>query len=111
MKAGLVLTLAFAVVTGSAFAQKIQRTKRVIQEEVPVTIVQSLQKDFSNVSDKGDWKLLYTENTYNSTFTPQFYVFTAKSESGRVDIFYKPDGTVDHAKGVTVVPSVGGSQK
>src|SRR4051812_44885990 len=101
MKAGLILTLAFVVVAASASAQTVQRTRRVTQEEVPVTIVQSLQKDF-NVGNKGGWRVYYTENTANATVAAQFYVFTGKSDGKKIEIYYNPDGTVDHAKGVTV---------
>ena len=112
MKAGFVLALAFAVVAGAASAQKLQRSKKLTQEEVPVTIVQSLQKDYSSLTDKGTWKLFYSEDAVSSKLTPDFYMYSCKKETGeKVEIFFKPDGTVDHAKGVTVPAAVGGSQK
>ena len=107
MKAGLILTLVFAIVAGSAFAQTIKRKKSVKQEEVPVTIVIALQKDFGGVAEKGNWTLLFQENTYSGKFTPLFYVFTGKNESGkRVEISYKADGSLDHAKGITAAGTV-----
>jgi hypothetical protein len=112
MKAGFVLALAFAMVAGVASAQKLQRTKKLTQEEVPVMIVQSLQKDYSNLADKGTWKLYYSEVPGSSKLTPDFYTYSCKKDTGeKVEIFFKPDGTVDHAKGVAVAPSVGGSQE
>ncbi len=101
MKAGWIFTLAFVAVVASVSAQTIQRTRRITQEEVPVSIVQSLQKDF-NVADKGSWRLYYRENTVNATLAPQFYVFSGKSEGKKVEIYYNPDGSVDHAKGISV---------
>lgn len=100
MKAGLMLTLVFAVSVG-AFAQNVQRERPLMQEEVPVTIVQSLQKDFS-ISDRGRWKVFFKENQYNSTTTIQYYTFIGKSDGKRVEIQYNPDGTVERAKGVVV---------
>jgi hypothetical protein len=100
MKAGLILTLVFTVAT-LASAQTVQRTRRVTQEEVPVKIVQSLQKDF-NVVDKGNWRVYYQENTTNATVSAKFYLFTGKSDGKKIEVYYNPDGTVDHAKGVMV---------
>src|SRR5262245_60196357 len=100
MKAGLILTLVLAVVIGSASAQGIQRTKRVTQAEVPVTIVQSLEKDF-NITDPGNWKVQYRQNV-NSSIAVQYYIFAGENQGKKVEIFYKPDGTVDHAKGIEV---------
>ncbi|MEJ0056935.1 MAG: hypothetical protein WDN75_15550 [Bacteroidota bacterium] len=111
MKAGFVLTLAFAVLAGAASAQKLQRNKRVTQEEVPVTIVQSLQKDYSNLPTSGTWKLFYSEDTRTSKLTAELYSYSCKKDGGeKVEVFFKPDGTLDHAKGVEAA-STNGSQE
>ena len=55
MKTGHFLTLAFALLAGSAAAQKIEQTRTLKQEEVPALIHQSFQKDFCNLPTKGSW--------------------------------------------------------
>jgi hypothetical protein len=111
MKAGFVLTLAFAIFAGAASAQKIQRNKKLVQEEVPVTIVQSLQRDYSNLPTNGTWKLFFSEDQYTSKLTPELYSYSCKRENGeKAEVFFKPDGSVDHAKGVEA-KTTNGSQK
>ena len=111
MKAGFVLTLAFAVLAGAASAQKLQRNRKVVQEEVPVTIVQSLQKDYSNLPANGTWKLFFSEDRQTSKLTAELYSYSCKKENGeKVEVFFKPDGSVDHVKGVEA-KSTNGSQK
>jgi hypothetical protein len=101
MKAGMMLTLVFVVVAGAASAQMLKGEKRVIQEEVPVTIVKSIQNDF-NVFDKGTWRIQYIHNTYNSTFAVERYVYVGKVDGKRVEVRYNPDGMVAYAKNVSV---------
>jgi len=100
MKTGLFFTLAFLVFAGTASAQKIQSTKRLVQEEVPIMIIQAFQKDFSAVTEKGYWKLIYTEDTSTSKLTPEMYTFSFKRNGEKAEIAYKPDATIDHTKGV-----------
>ncbi len=101
MKAGWMVVLVFAVAVGSASAQEFAMSKNVMQEEVPVSIVKSLQNDL-NVSEKGRWIVEYDQNPKTSTFTIRYYVFKAKSDGKKIAVYYNADGTVDHAKGVTV---------
>ncbi|HWA34561.1 MAG TPA: hypothetical protein VG737_10550 [Cyclobacteriaceae bacterium] len=101
MKAGLMLAVVFALVAGSASAQELPMAKNIMQEEVPVSIVKSLQNDL-NVSSKGQWRVHYDADAKTSAHTVRFYVFTTKSDGKKIQVFYNPDGTVDHAKGVTV---------
>ncbi len=101
MKAGLMLLFVCAVAVGSANAQAVAMSKKVIQEEVPVGIVKSLQNDL-NVSAQGQWKIHFDANARTSTQTLRYYVFTAKSEGKKIQVYFNPDGTVESAKGVTV---------
>jgi len=102
MKTGFVLASAFALLAGSASAQKFEKTRELIQEEVPVMVVQSLQKDFSNLADKGSWTLMYSEDVRTSQLTPEFYTYTCKNDGEKVELFYKSNGILDHTKGIKV---------
>ncbi len=111
MKAGFIFTLALVVLAGAASAQKIERSKKLTQEEVPVNVVQALHKDYSTLPEKGTWKLYFIEDTYTSKLTPQLYSFSCKKDGGeKVEVFFKPDGTTDHANGVQASMSVGSNQ-
>jgi hypothetical protein len=102
MKTGVILTVALAALAGSATAQKTEKTKELMREEVPVMIVQSVQKDFSNLPEKGTWRLIYIEDIRTTRrLTPEFYEFSCKKDGERVELFYKPDGTLDHSVGIT----------
>ena len=94
--------LVFAVLAGSVSAQKVEKVRRLKQEEVPAVIQQSLQKDFSSLTGKGNWKLMYFEDFATQKLTPEFYTYTCKNSGERVEIFYKADGTLEHAKGIAV---------
>jgi len=100
MKTGFFLTLAFAVLVGSASAQKSERTRELKLEEVPALVQQALQRDFSNLAEKGKWKLIYNEDLSTKKLTTEFYEYSRKSDGEWVALFYKSDGTLDHTKGV-----------
>ena len=100
MKTTLFLVVAFALCAGSVSAQQVKLTKRLVQDEVPVLIVQSLQKDFTALPAKGYWQVIYTEDLSTEKLTPKYYTFSCKDNGERVEIFYKPDGTLDHTKGI-----------
>jgi len=100
MKTRFVLTIAMAVFAYSAFAQKIEMTKKLTRDEVPVTVVQSFQKDFTNLTENGNWKLIYLEDMKTRKLTPEFYEYSYKKDGDKVEIYYKPDGTFDHTKGI-----------
>jgi hypothetical protein len=101
MKAGLMLLLVCAVTVGSANAQAVAMSKKVMQEEVPVAIVKSLQDDL-NVSEKGQWRVHFDASGKTGVQTVRYYVFTAKSAGKKIQVYFNPDGTVGTAKGVTV---------
>jgi hypothetical protein len=100
MKTGHFFTLAFAVLAGSVSAQRMEQTKSLKQEEVPAVIQQSFQKDFSSLTEKGNWKLRYSEDAATKQLTPEIYTYSCKNNGERVEIFYKPNGTLDHTKGI-----------
>jgi len=100
MKAGYFLTLAFVVMAVSVHAQKFEFSKSLKQEEVPVLIQQSLQKDFSSLTQKGRWKLRYSEDAATKRVAPELYEYTCKNNGEKVEIFYNPDGTLYYTKGI-----------
>ena len=101
MKTGFFLTLALVVLfVGSASAQQVRETKSLNNDEVPVVIQQSFQKDFSSLTEKGNWKLSYYKDVSTKVLTPEFYTYSTKNNGERVEIFYKADGKLDHTKGI-----------
>jgi len=106
MKMGNFLTLALVGLAGTVSAQTIEKIRGLKQDEVPVVIQQSLQKDFSSLNEKGNWKLMYQEDVATRKLTPEFYTYSCKKNGERVEIYYKADGTLDHAKGIAA-PAVG----
>jgi hypothetical protein len=95
---------AAGVGVGSAFAQStFEKSKKLSNDEVPVAVMQSFQKDFSNLEDKGYWKLYYTEENVNGkpVFTPEHYTFTGKKDGEKVLVTYSPTGNLEESKGVT----------
>jgi len=106
MKIGFFFMLAFAVLAGTVSAQTVQKIRGLKQDEVPAMIQQSLQKDFSSLTEKGSWKLRYREDLTTRKLTPEFYTYSCKKNGDSVEIYYKADGTLDHAKGIAA-PAVG----
>jgi hypothetical protein len=106
MKMGYFLMLALAVLAGTVSAQTVEKIRRLKQDEVPVIIQQSLQKNFSSLTEKGSWKLMYQEDLTTRKLTPEFYTYSCKRNGERVEIYYKSDGTLDHAKGIAA-PAIG----
>ena len=109
MKSTIFVVVAFVLCAGSVSAQRVELTKRLVKDEVPVSIVQSLQKDFASLPEKGNWKLVYFEDLNTKKLTAEFYTFSCKNNGEWVEIFYKPDGTLDHTKGIDA--TVNGAQK
>jgi hypothetical protein len=102
MKTRFILTVALALIAYCASAQKSEMTKTVTKDEVPVAVIQSLQKDYANLGEKGTWKLFFFEDLKTSKCTPELYEYSCKKDGEKVYLYFKPDGTVDHAKGITV---------
>lgn len=92
--------LAMVAVAVGASAQKTELTKKLTRDEVPVAVVQSLQRDFANLAENGSWKLIYTEDMKTGKLTPEFYEYSCKKDGEKVEIYYKPDATLDHTKGI-----------
>lgn len=99
----MVALFAFTVSAGSVFAQSFEKNKKLNQDEVPVAVMQSFQKEFSSLQDKGTWKLIYTEKTRGekTVFTPEHYTFSGKNNGEKVTISYAPDGTLENTKGIS----------
>jgi hypothetical protein len=102
MKTKFALTMILAVLALSAFAQKLEMSKKLTRDEVPVTIILAFQKDFPTLTgiEGGIWKLYYQHDLKTQKFIPRLYEFTFKKDGERVEINYKPDGKFDHAKGI-----------
>jgi hypothetical protein len=100
----LIALFAAGVGVISAFAQNtFEKSKKLSKDEVPVAVMQSFQKDFSNLEDKGSWKLHYTEKTENgkTVFTPEYYTFTGKNNGEKVELKFSTTGALASSKGVT----------
>ena len=106
MKLGFFFMLALTALAGAVSAQTVEEIRGLKQDEVPVMIQQSLQKDFSSLTEKGKWKLIYQEDLATRKLTPEFYTYSCKKNGERVEIYYKTDGTLDHTKGIAA-PTVG----
>ena len=92
--------LSLTVLAGTVSAQTVEKVRRLKQDEVPVMIQQSLQKNFSSLTEKGSWRLTYQEDLATRKLTPEFYTYSCKKNGERVEIYYKSDGALDHAKGI-----------
>ncbi|MEJ7645080.1 MAG: hypothetical protein WKF87_10835 [Chryseolinea sp.] len=102
MKKAFLITLFAVCVSGSvAFAQSFDKTKKLTESEVPVVVMKSFQKDYSDLQDKGFWKLHYSEETVGgkTVFTPGYYSFNAKKGGEKVVLTFTTDGTLDSSKG------------
>ena len=100
----LIALFAAGVGVISAFAQNtFEKSKKLSKDEVPVAVMQTFQKDFSNLDDKGSWKLYYTERTENgkTVFTPEYYTFTGKNNGEKVELKFSTSGALASSKGVT----------
>jgi len=101
MKKSFLIALFAVLVTGSAFAQSFDKTKKLTESEVPVVVMKSFQKDYSELQDKGYWKLHYSEKTVGgkTVFTPGFYSFNGKKDGEKVVLNFTTDGTLESSKG------------
>lgn len=50
-------------------------------------------------TELGDY--IYFEDTQTNKLTPEFYEYACKKDGEKVEIYYKPDGTLDHTKGIS----------
>lgn len=103
MKKSLIVALfALFVCGGTAFAQKstFEKSKKLTDSEVPVSVVKSFQQEHSDLQDKGYWKLYYTEKTENgkTTFTPERYTYNAKKDGEKIVLTYSSDGVLESTK-------------
>ncbi len=100
MKPNFFLTIAFSLWMSSVFAQNSENNEESLkQDEIPVAILKSYQKDFGNPDEKGNWELFYIEDLGTQKLTPEFYRYTIKKNGERVEYFYKPDGKLYRTKG------------
>ena len=109
MKTGIVLAAVLTIFAGSVSAQNLQKKRKLIQEEVPVVVVKALQKDFPAIAEKGKWELLYHEDANTSHLTADFYVFANTENAEAAVVYFRPDGMVDHTRGVAT--PAGASEK
>ena len=68
---------------------------------MPVAVIKSFQKDYSDLQDKGYWKLHYSEKTTGgkTVFTPGYYSFNGKKDGEKVVLTFTTDGTLESTKG------------
>jgi hypothetical protein len=99
----MIAVFAFVVSAGAVFAQGFEKNKKLTQEEVPAAVLQSFQKEYANLQDKGNWTLYFRETQQGgrSVFKPEHYVFSGKNNGGKISISYAPDGTLENTKGIS----------
>ncbi len=101
MKKSFLIALFAVFIAGSAaFAQSFDKTKKLTQSEVPVAVIKSFQKDYSDLQDKGYWKLHYAEKTVGgkTVFTPGYYSFNGRKDGEKVVLTFTADGTLESSK-------------
>ncbi len=85
----------------AAIAQSFDKTKKLTESEVPVVVIKSFQKDYSDLQRKGYWKLHYSEKTVGgkTVFTPGYYSFNGKKDGEKIVLSFTTDGTLENSKG------------
>jgi len=94
------------------YAQSINKTMSLKQEEVPVTVVNALQRDFASISNdltKGSWSVL-TQQTDSKTVKPLFYIYKAKKGDNKFEARYSPTGELESSKGASKDGSSGSKE-
>lgn len=96
--------IAFVMTASAAiYAQALQKTIKLKQEEVPVTVVTAFEKDFASISSEltdGSWSAI-TQQTDNKSVRPVYYVYKAKKAGSKFEARYSPSGNLESAKGAT----------
>ncbi|HNP94727.1 MAG TPA: hypothetical protein PKJ63_03835 [Cyclobacteriaceae bacterium] len=112
MKKLMICAALFVFISGSAFAQAqsllYPESKNLKVDEVPITILNSFEKDFANSirPDDGKWSVTYIEQpekgkTYQR-FRPVSFSFKSKKKgSDNIIITYSPEGELKSVEGIT----------
>lgn len=100
----IILSIALVVcATVAIYAQSITKTVPLKQEEVPITVVNAMQKDFASIQgelSKGSWTVL-TQQTNGQPIKPLFYIYKAKKGDNKFEARYSPAGELESSKGAT----------
>src|SRR6478736_4958473 len=96
--------------TVAIYAQSINKSVPLKQEEVPVTVINAMQKDFASIQgelSKGSWTVM-TQQTNGQPIKPLFYIYKAKKGDSKFEARYSPTGELESSKGATKDGSSGG---
>ncbi len=80
----------------------VKQSIRIKQEQVPMAVMQTYEKDFSALPEDGYW-MVYTETTQEGRRTatkPIWYSYHKRSKSERIEVRFLPNGTLESAKGI-----------
>jgi hypothetical protein len=106
----IIFSIAFVMCdTVAIYAQSINKSVPLKQEEVPVTVVNALQKDFASIAgelSKGSWSVM-TQQTNGQPIKPLFYIYKAKKGDSKFEARYSPTGELESSKGATKDPNSG----
>jgi len=86
---------------GALAQQAFEKTIKLKQEEVPVSVVAAFQKDFGSISGeltKGYWSAFVSEEP-GGRIKPISYSYKAKKGDTRFEAKYSPEGNLESAKG------------
>ncbi len=100
----IIFIIAFVMSASVAiYAQALQKTVKLKQEEVPVTVIAAFEKDFASISSEltnGSWSAL-TQQTDNKGVRPVYYIYKAKKGDTKFEARYSPTGDLESSKGAT----------
>jgi hypothetical protein len=89
--------------TVAMYAQALQKTIKLKQEEVPVSVVTAFEKDFASISGEltnGQWAVL-TQQIDNKVVKPVYYIYKAKKGDTKFEAHYSPSGNLESTKGAS----------
>jgi hypothetical protein len=106
----IIFIFAFVLSAATAmYAQALQKTIKLKQEEVPVAVVSAFEKDFASISSElsnGSWSVL-TQQLDNKSVKPVYYIYKAKKGDTKFEAHYSPSGNLESAKGASKDSSSG----
>jgi hypothetical protein len=103
MKKFNLLSLLLFFIVGSALAQMSNKKVATINEnEVPVIVRNSFEKEFGPTGDGGEWSVYYSTSRLDGKMvaTPIWYTFTRTNTGEKAEVRFLPNGKLKSARGV-----------
>jgi hypothetical protein len=93
-------------------AQEVSESVSVTPEQVPVSIIQSYEKEIGSIPEGGTWTVRVKRSTIKgkATTTPVWYTYTNRQNKEKIEVKFSPAGEVTQAKGVTLLNGVSKSK-